>query len=192
MCTAYTSNYQLGRLCEVPSTCKLLATRQQNTLIFTCTARARTWPVLEGSFVTRPGLLHADVLSELQEVNRQYCLRHGYRFVTEVSTSSPPSLYLSLSLPPPLPPPSLCLSRSFPSSLFLSHARGSRPAQAHRERWILKLARMVRCLQPKRCRPPSTLAPVSAGTCAGPCLPRARACVCVCVCVCVCLFARTR
>jgi len=55
--------------------------------------------VLEGSFVTRPGLLHADVLSELQEVNRQYCLRHGYRFVTEVSTSSPPSpLSLSLSV----------------------------------------------------------------------------------------------
>jgi hypothetical protein len=103
--------------------------------IHTGTARARTWPVLEGSFVTRQGLLRADVLSEAQEVNRRYCLRHGYRFVTEVSISLPPSLYLSLSLSTPPPQPPLSLSMSvFSSVSFLSHARGSRQAQAHTER----------------------------------------------------------
>jgi hypothetical protein len=103
--------------------------------IQTGTARARTWPVLEGTFVTRRGLLRADDLSEPQEVNRRYCLRHGYRFVTEVSFSLPPSLYLCLSLSPPLPHPPLSLSLSFFSFVsFLSHARGPRPAKAHTER----------------------------------------------------------
>ena len=65
-------------------------------------ARACTWSVPADM-----SCFMQNILSTLQEVNRQYCLRHGYRFVTEVCLppllSSKPHFSVPLSLPRSLP-----------------------------------------------------------------------------------------